>query len=67
MTKTTAVDKLLPVLSPRYVIAKLERMGVDLTIQIQQVFETCWVSPTSPQTNTCGGKNKPTELKIGNS
>lgn len=32
LTKTTAVDKLLPVLSPRYVIAKLERMGVDLTI-----------------------------------
>jgi len=32
LTKTTAVDKLLPVLSPRYVIAKLERMRVDLTI-----------------------------------
>ncbi|WP_317125856.1 HTH domain-containing protein [Seramator thermalis] len=35
LTKTTAVDKLLPVLRPRYVIAKLERMGADLTIQTQ--------------------------------
>ena len=35
LTKTTAVDKLLPVLRPRYVVAKLERMGADLTIQTQ--------------------------------
>jgi hypothetical protein len=27
----------------------------------------CQVSERSPQTDTCGGKNKPTELKIGNS
>jgi hypothetical protein len=67
LTKTTAVDKLLIVLHPSCAIAKLERMGVDLTIQTQKVFETSQASERSPQTDTCGGKNKPTELKIGNS
>ena len=69
LTKTTAVDKLLIVLHPSCAIAKLERMEVDLTIQTQKVFKTSQASERSPQTDTCGGKNKPTGLKfvIGNS